>query len=110
MSTTLTQAQWTDTEIEISNRVLGSAYDRETNTLVAEVRQKVENLKDVQELWQVHDLLSSKRYDLDGKYDARESMLVFTFAQLVKEGWVNLDELQGLDKAKLAKISSLSKM
>jgi len=110
MSTTLTQAQWTDTEIEISNRVLRHAYERETNTLITEVRRTIKDLKDVEELWQVHDLLSSKRYDLDGKYDTRESMLVFTFAQLVKEGWVNLDDLQGLDKAKLAKISSLSKM
>jgi len=89
---------------------LRNAYERETNTLVTKIRQKIDNLKEIEELWEVHDLLSSKRYDLDGKYHTRESMLVFTFAQLVKEGWVNLDELQGLDKAKLAKISSLSKM
>nr|WP_190275002.1 hypothetical protein [Cyanobacterium aponinum] len=37
-------------------------------------------------------------------------MLVFTFAQLLKEGWISLEELTGLDSAKLGKISSLSKM
>jgi len=64
----------------------------------------------MEELWQVHDLLSSKRYDLDGKYDNREPMLVFTFAELLKEGWIKLEELAGLDKGKLAQISSLSRM
>jgi hypothetical protein len=37
-------------------------------------------------------------------------MLVFTFAQLLKENLIELDDLQGLEKNKLAKISSLAKM
>ncbi|AFZ46543.1 hypothetical protein Cyast_0565 [Cyanobacterium stanieri PCC 7202] len=109
MSTTITTG-WTETEIEISERVLKKAYERETKTLVEKVKNKIENLQQVEELWQVHDLLSSKRYDLDGKYDNREPMLVFTFAQLLKEGWINLEELTGLEKGKLAQISSLARM
>ncbi|MGI0480399.1 hypothetical protein ACN4EE_06380 [Geminocystis sp. CENA526] len=110
MSTTITTAGWNHTEIEISHSVLQKAYQRETETLMAQVRSQINNMTDMQQLWQVHDLLSAKRYDLDGKYDNREPMLVFTFAQLLKEGWISLEELNGLDSAKLAKISSLSKM
>ena len=54
--------------------------------------------------------LSARRYELDGKYDSRESMLVFTFAQLIKENLIQLEHLDGLGKDKLAKISSLAKM
>lgn len=109
MSTTLTTG-WTKTEVEISERVLKKAYERETKTLIQKVKEKINHLQQVEELWEVHDLLSSKRYDLDGKYDNREPMLVFTFAQLLKEGWINLEELAGLEKGKLAQISSLAKM
>jgi hypothetical protein len=110
MTTIITEPGWTTTEIEISQRVLNKAYERETETLVSQVQHKINNMTDIEQLWQVHDILSAKRYDLDGKYDARESMLIFTFAQLLKEGWISLEELNGLDQAKLAKVSSLSKM
>ncbi|AUC59733.1 hypothetical protein AA637_00625 [Cyanobacterium sp. HL-69] len=109
MSTTITTG-WTKAEIQITEQVLKKAYERETKTLVQQVKDKINNLEDMEELWQVHDLLSSKRYDLDGKYDNREPMLVFTFAELLKEGWIKLEELAGLDKGKLAQISSLSRM
>ncbi|BAQ65685.1 hypothetical protein [Geminocystis sp. NIES-3709] len=110
MSRIITETQWTSTEIEISQRVLKTAYQRETETLVTQIRHQINNLTEMEQLWQIHDILSAKRYDLDGKYDARESMLIFTFAQLLKEGWISLEELQGLDPTKLAKVSSLSKM
>jgi hypothetical protein len=37
-------------------------------------------------------------------------MLVFVFAQLLKEGWLNLDDLNGLGSDKLSKITALAKM
>jgi hypothetical protein len=110
MTIAIKETGWTTKEIEISQGVLNKAYQRETETLVAEVRHKINNMTDMEHLWQVHDILSAKRYDLDGKYDAREPMLIFTFAQLLKEGWISLEELGGLESAKLAKISSLSKI
>lgn len=107
---TATETGWTTKEIDISQKVLNKAYDRETETLILEVKQKINHMTHMEQLWQVHDILSAKRYDLDGKYDNRESMLIFTFAQLLKEGWICLEELSGLEKEKLAKISSLSKI
>ncbi len=110
MTQITTENGWNPQEIEISQRVLKKAYQKETETLVAEVRYKINNMTEMEHLWQVHDILSAKRYDLDGKYDTREPMLIFTFAQLLKEGWISLEELQGLESAKLAKISSLAKI
>lgn len=109
MSNTITVG-WTETEIKISRQVLNKAYEKEIKTLIEQVKKKINTMEDIDQLWQIHDLLSSKRYDLDGKYDDRESTLVFTFAQLIKEGWVSLEDLAGLDPKKLAQISSLARM
>lgn len=65
---------------------------------------------DLGELWQLHDFLSAKRHEIEGKYDYQYSVLLFVFAGLVKEGWLHLNELQGLDKDKLSKVAVLSRM
>ena len=106
----LTQTGWSKEEKQIVEQVLQETYQKEVAFLIDHVRQTVTNLTEIEELWQVHDLLSAKRYDLDGKYDTRESMLVFTLAQLLKENAIELQDLNGLKKDKLAKISSLAKM
>ncbi len=101
---------WSTEEKQIVENILAQAYDRDVSLTINHVRQKVTNLTNIEELWQVHDFLSSKRYDLDGKYDSRESMLIFTLSQLIKENVITLQDLDGLTKNKLAKISSLAKM
>ena len=106
----LTQTGWSQEEKQIVEQILQKSYQKEVALLIDHVRQKITNLSDIEELWQVHDLLSAKRYDLDGKYDTRESMLVFTLAELVKEKAIDIDDLKCLQKDKLAKISSLASM
>ncbi len=86
------------------------AYDREISTLVQVVREKAGDIHGMDDIWQLHDFLSARRHQLDGKYDDRESALIFVFSSLVKEGWLSLDELDGLDAAKLSKISALVRM
>lgn len=107
---TFTSTGWSTEETKIAEKILQQTYEQEIALVIDHVRQKVTNLKEIGELWQVHDFLSAKRYELDGKYDARESMLVFTFAQLIKEHLISLQDLEGLQQDKLAKISSLARM
>ncbi len=107
---TFTPTGWSPEEKQIVDEILQRAYQQEISLVINHVRQTVINLTQIDELWQVHDFLSAKRYDLDGKYDTRESMLVFTLAQLVKENSIKLQDLDGLEKDKLAKISSLAKV
>ncbi len=47
---------------------------------------------------------------MDGKYDDDLTALLFTFADLVKEGWLRLEDLQGLSGDKLSKIKALTRM
>jgi hypothetical protein len=102
--------QWSETEEQIAQQALQNAYQRETSTLITFIRDRSSSLTELDDLWHLHDLLSTKRHEIDGKYVYNASTLVFDFARLVKEGWLNLEELKGLKPAIISKISALAKM
>ncbi|MBN1223805.1 MAG: hypothetical protein JXB23_11195 [Candidatus Aminicenantes bacterium] len=43
-------------------------------------------------------------FSFDDKYDYRYSRLIFVYGRLLKEGWLNINELEGLDDDKMTKI------
>ncbi len=86
------------------------ARQRETETLVKTVRSQAGEIENIDDIWCLHDFLSAQRHYIDGKYDNRESGLLFVLAELVKEGWLTSDELKFLNLAKLAKITALVRM
>ncbi|MBW4527302.1 MAG: hypothetical protein KME18_19305 [Phormidium tanganyikae FI6-MK23] len=106
----MTDIQWSTTEKEISQSAFDRAHQREIDTLIQTVTEKAQTISDVSEVWQLHDFLSAKRHEIDGKYDYRYSGLLFVFARLVREKWLSIDELEGLEPDKLAKISALVRM
>ncbi len=105
-----TGTTWSEIEQKIAKQAFAQAYDREITSLMEEVKLRVNSISDLEDLWQIHDFLSAKRHQIDGKYDDRPSSLIFVFAQLLKEGLISLNELEGIEKDKLAKIAALSKM
>jgi len=56
------------------------------------------------DLWRLHDFLIDKRREIGEKYDYRYSQFIFVFARLIHEGWLLIEELEGLHEDKLAKI------
>ena len=104
------EVEWTDIEKKIARTAFDQAYEREIEALLKQVQKQASTLVDLGELWRLHDFLSAKRHEIDGKYDYQYSVLLFVFAGLVKEGWLHLNELQGLDQDKLSKITVLSRM
>ncbi|MGK7918648.1 MAG: hypothetical protein AB4080_01385 [Trichodesmium sp.] len=106
----LTDTKWSIREQKIAEAALEKAKEREINTLVTTVRQQAIAIKDFDQLWNLHDFLSARRYDLDGKYDSRNATVIFSLASLVKEGWLKITELEGLDKDKITKVSAMTRM
>lgn len=106
----MSQVKWSETEEKIAQKALQTAYERETSALIKNIRDRSNSLTDLNDLWYLHDLLSTKRYELDGKYAYNAPTLVFDFARLIKEGWVHIDELKGLKPEILSKISALARM
>jgi Photoprotection regulator fluorescence recovery protein len=106
----VSNAEWSQTEQEIAEEVFKRAYEREINALIQTVCEKANSIAQPDDMWSLHDFLSARRHDVDGKYEYAYSSLLFVFAKLLKEGWLNLDELNGLSKDKLAKIAALARM
>lgn len=102
--------QWSEKERQLAKQALQTAYQRETSALIANIRDRASSLTELEDLWYLHDLLSTKRHEIDGKYEYNQSTVVFDFARLVKEGWIHLEELQGLKPETLSKISVLARM
>lgn len=104
-----TQDAWTVTEKEVAQEMFNRAYAREVDALIKDVREKASAIASLDELWQLHDYLSAKRHEIDGKYEYDYTSLPFVFAELIRAGWLHLDELKQLDQGKLAKIAALTK-
>lgn len=104
------ELQWTAQEQSIAKAAFDKAYQQEIQALVQLVRDQAGSIAGTEDVWRLHDFLSARRHELDGKYDERESALLFVFAGLVKEGWLSLDDLDGIDVLKLSKITALTRM
>jgi hypothetical protein len=106
----VTELVWSKTEEALAREAFELAQKREINALIREVNQAAGSLSELNDLWQLHDFLSARRHAIDGKYYYDPASLIFLFAQLMKEGWLHFDDLAGLEKDKLARISSLSRI
>ena len=104
------ELDWSEQEKIIARTAFNAAYRREISALIREVSDRAAIISDIDQVWGLHDYLSAKRHDIDGKYDYRYSVLIFVFARLVKEGWLELSELADINPEKLAKVAALSRM
>jgi hypothetical protein len=107
METNLTG--WTEQEQAVGITALNRAQARTIERLIADLHRQVIELQSADQIWQLHDFLSIQRHGIEGRFEFRQESILFVFASLVKEGFLNLDELQGLDAEKLAKIMAMSR-
>ena len=101
---------WSKTEEQIAQKAFQKAYQREISNLIKQVRDNASQIIELDDLWRLNDFLSARRHDIDGKYAHQNSHHLFVFAELIQQGWLYLDDLEGLSKDKLTKISVLTRM
>ena len=99
---------WSEPEQAIAKTAFDMAYTRAIDGLIAAVRSQVEDLNTAETVWELHDFLSIQRHVIEGRFDFRSEGILFVFASLVKEGLLQIDELQGLDQEKLGKVKAMS--
>lgn len=106
----MSDTSWSEVEKQVAQAAFKIAYDRETTALIAEVRDRASSIVAIDDLWQLHDFLSARRHQIDGKYDYDYASLLFVFARAIEEGWLHLDEMAGLERDKLSKIAAIASM
>jgi len=60
-----------------------------------------EPIKQPDELWALERHLTQRRKEIDAKYEFKYSVVLLVLGDLLREGRISLDELQGLSEDKL---------
>ena len=106
----VSDTEWSEAEKQIAQEVFQLAYEREIKGLIKKVRAAASDISERDDLWHLHDFLSARRHEIEGKYDYRDSAFIFVFAELIKQGWLRIDELDGINQNKLTKVAALARM
>ena len=95
---------WSKNEKKIARQAFDRAYEREMRHLAEKVRKMLDDNEDARAVWRILDMLQEEARETDFKYDYRYSILMLIFARLLREGWLILEDLEGLSEEKIEKI------
>ena len=99
--------KWSKTERKIAIASFENEYQLEISDLIYIISRYSGEITEPDNIWRFHDFLTEKRDEIDEKYDYRYSKLILVFARLVKDGWLNFNDLKGLAENKIDRIESL---
>ena len=99
--------KWSESEKRLSRRVYEAALKAELAEVMAEFKSRATAVRMPEEMWLLEGYLAQRRRELDGKYDYRYSQLLFVFGRLVREGRVQIEQLEGFSEDKLSYIERI---
>ena len=92
----LNEPIWSRSEKAIARSVFDAALKRELQEVWQETKQKANQIKEPEKVWELERYLTQRSKDIDGKYDFRSSRLTSVLGTLLYEGRVTEEELRGL--------------
>lgn len=99
------ETTWSAAEKKVARRAFRAAYIRQCTTIAETAKRMLGPPSPPEEIWQLHNYLSRERRNVDLKYDFRYSVLISVFAQLLREGWLKMGDLEGLEADKIEQIT-----
>ena len=99
--------KWSKKEKTIARTAFDKAYEKECFQIIEKLKKKTLKLSGPEDIWDLHDYLSEIRKEIDKKYDYRYSVLILVFSKLLKQQWLNIEDLEGLSSDKIDRIKSL---
>ena len=100
---------WSKLEKAIARKAFDAALERELQEVIREAKQKAGQIKQPADLWDLEHYLTERRKEIDRKYDYRYSQLDLVFGRLLREKWIDEEDLRGLGEDKLRAIRSYAK-
>src|ERR1039457_801309 len=97
----LRQLKWSSTERAIARRCFERALRQELDAAIQSTKEMAAKIRQPSELWELEHHLTQLRKEIDRKYEYKYSKLVFVFADLVREGKLDPEDLRGLSEEKL---------
>ena len=77
--------------------------------MIREAKQKAGQIKEPADLWELEHYLTQRRKDIDRKCDYRYSQLDLVFGRLLREKWIDEEDLRTLGEEKLEAIRTYAK-
>ena len=97
---------WSKSQKKHARELFDLALERDYKALIEEINTTEITLRD--EVWELRDRLNKKAKEMDRRYDYRYSQLIFVFSDLLREGYLSLEELSVLGEEKLSDIKKWS--
>ena len=97
---------WSKSEKAIAGKTFDTALERELQEVIQEVKRMASEIKQPSDLWDLERYLTERRKEIDRKYDYRYSQLDLVFGRLLREKWIDEEDLRGLGEDKLEAIRS----
>ena len=97
---TMREMHWSPKEKKIARRAFDRALHQELEATIQEAKQMAQRIKEPDELWELERHLTQRRKEIDSKYEFKYSAVLLVLADLVREGRISLEELQGLAEDK----------
>ena len=104
----MTPADWSSEEEQVARQAFNNGRRRSIESLISTLQGKCQELSTDESVWNMHDFLSTERHIFEGRSEFDYGNILFTLADLLKQQLITLDELEGLDPKKLAKIKAMS--
>ena len=101
--------KWTKKEKTVARRAFENAYKKECKEIINKICEIANDASEPDDIWRLCDFLDEKREEIGIKYDYRYSVLILVFARLLKEGWITVNDLEGLKEDKIDRIRHLER-
>jgi hypothetical protein len=102
--------KWSKAEKKIERRAFDSALKKECAAVMEKLKGLAVTAEKPEDIWAIHDYLTDQRKVIDEKHDYRYSKLIILFGRLLREKWIEDNDLEGLNEEKLQAIHHITSL
>jgi hypothetical protein len=102
--------KWSNGEKKAAKALFETALERELQTYIQEFKDRAAKIEVPDDLWSIAKQASKKQREIDEKYDFRYSQLIFVFANLLRSGSIQENELTALGEEKAKYIVGIANL
>ena len=100
--------KWSQAEKAVARKAFDKALKLELDEVAKKAQERVAQIKEPRELWEIESWFAKCRREIDSTYDYRYTVLPYTFATLLRRRRIRESDLAGLSEEKLDAIRFLA--
>jgi hypothetical protein len=102
--------EWSREEKAVARKAFDLALKRELKAAMFEAKNRAAKIQQPSDLWDLERYLTDRRTQIDRQYEYKYSVLIFVFGNLVQQGRLSEQDLEGLNQDKLDAIRRYVKL